>query len=295
MPSVHEIKRQYIESFDTAYHAVTPDSPETEAAFTAQLREIFSRHSHLLMLLGRGLLELKGHGQIFDVNTSEGPGSIQSHLDIFYSERIALRTMIQHHIELHGKQRAGSVGVFRRETDPVEIAYSAIEVAKGVCMHAKGEAPDVRVVVGRHPRLTLPLIPDHLFYLLTELLKNSMRATIDTHGIDDPPPVSVVITAGDEDITIKVSDQGGGIPRSELPSIWSYLYTTAETDPIALIDDVADDKFQQRAPLAGFGCGLPISRCYARFFGGDLQILSLDGFGTDAFVHLPRDAAAREV
>ena len=41
-------------------------------------------------------------------------------------------------------------------------------------------------------------------------------------------------------------------------------------------------------PLAGLGYGLPISRSYARYFGGDLNIMSMEGHGTDAFLHLPR-------
>ena len=28
-------------------------------------------------------------------------------------------------------------------------------------------------------------------------------------------------------MTIKVSDEGGGIPRSGMPNIWTYLYSTA--------------------------------------------------------------------
>lgn len=32
---------------------------------------------------------------------------------------------------------------------------------------------------------------------------------------------------------------------------------------------------------ARFGVGLTLSRLYAQYFGGDLKILSLDGFGTD--------------
>ena len=42
------------------------------------------------------------------------------------------------------------------------------------------------------------------------------------------------------------------------------------------------------APLAGYGVGLPLSRLYARYFGGDLQLLSMEGFGTDVFLHLNR-------
>ena len=42
------------------------------------------------------------------------------------------------------------------------------------------------------------------------------------------------------------------------------------------------------SPLAGLGYGLPISRTYARYFGGDLNIMSMEGYGTDAFLHLSR-------
>ncbi len=39
------------------------------------------------------------------------------------------------------------------------------------------------------------------------------------------------------------------------------------------VDDGADGP----VVLAGYGYGLPISRLYARYFGGDLQIISMEG------------------
>jgi hypothetical protein len=48
-----------------------------------------------------------------------------------------------------------------------------------------------------------------------------MRATVEWHGIDhvdEFPPIKVIIADGadNEDVVIKVSDEGGGIPRSHM-------------------------------------------------------------------------------
>ena len=83
-----------------------------------------------------------------------------------------------------------------------------------------------------------------------------------------------------------MSDEGGGIPRSGMPRIWTYLYSTASS-PLSHMDDTSEGE-DSPAVLAGYGYGLPISRLYARYFGGDLQITSMEGYGTDAYLHLNR-------
>ena len=46
-------------------------------------------------------------------------------------------------------------------------------------------------------------------------------------------------------------------------------------------------------PLAGYGYGLPLSRLYARYLAGDLQLFSVDGLGTDAVLTLQVTTAVR--
>lgn len=73
---------------------------------------------------------------------------------------------------------------------------------------------------------------------------------------------------------LQVADEGGGIKRSGMPRIWTYLYTTS-VSPLTLMDD-SFEAADSPAVMAGYGVGLPISRLYARYFGGDLNITSME-------------------
>lgn len=80
-----------------------------------------------------------------------------------------------------------------------------------------------------------------------------------------------------------------GIPRSNIKKIWSYLFTTADPaiqEGMVAFNENVDHSID--SPLAGLGYGLPISRSYARYFGGDMSIMSMEGYGTDAFIYLTR-------
>lgn len=52
--------------------------------------------------------------------------------------------------------------------------------------------------------------------------------------------------------------------------------------------------FSVDTPLAGLGYGLPLSRVFARYFGGDISVLSMEGYGTDAYLHLKKVGDAKE-
>lgn len=129
------------------------------------------------------------------------------------------------------------------------------------------KGPPVQLICPKD--LTFPYVPGHLSHIVFELLKNSLRAVVERFGPENEdsfPPIKIIVVEGKEDITIKISDEGGGIPRSAIPLIWTYMYTTMEGQNI-------DQDFQAsdfKAPMAGFGYGLPLSR----LVGGFLPILS---------------------
>ena len=105
----------------------------------------------------------------------------------------------------------------------------------------------------------------------------------------------MLVCKGKEDVTIRISDRGGGIPRSLRDHIFEYLYTTAPNPILTNSAEIQDVHSlmggggmtgMSSAPLAGLGYGLPLSRLYARYFAGDLQIYSAEGWGTDAVIYL---------
>lgn len=54
--------------------------------------------------------------------------------------------------------------------------------------------------------ITIVYTPSHLYHILFEIYKNSMRAVVELHGESDSiPSIKTVIVKGKEDLTIKVS------------------------------------------------------------------------------------------
>jgi pyruvate dehydrogenase kinase 2/3/4 len=164
-----------------------------------------------------------------------------------------------------------------------DIVQEAIENARFVCEehYAMFRGPPVQLICP--PDLSFAYVPAHLSHIVFELLKNSLRAVVERFGVDANedgrggyPPIKVVVVEGKEDITIKISDEGGGIPRRAIPLIWTYMYTTMQAQRID--QDFRSSDF--KAPMAGFGYGLPLSRLVSDFcwFCWALEERGLTGF-----------------
>mmetsp|Transcript_11332 Transcript_11332/g.21612 ORF Transcript_11332/g.21612 Transcript_11332/m.21612 type:complete len:500 (-) Transcript_11332:297-1796(-) len=322
MPSVQRVKGIYIDSFMDLLHHPAIHTEYDEDQFAKNLHTLYDKHSSVLVDLAKGAYELREatRNGILDLtprrSTAEESRSddwavggemervedeeeyeagfeqfrvIHAFLDRFYMSRIGIRVLAGHYLALRAPARPNHVGMICKVTSPYECVERAAGDATGMCERQYGMAPAIRIEGNLD--LTFPYIPTYLHYILLELLKNALRATAETHRNSlFLPPVTVVIADGreNEDVVIKIMDEGGGIPRSKVSKVWSYLYTTA--DPSIQANFVGDGATDHggNSPIAGLGYGLPIARSYCRYFGGELDLISMEGYGTDAFIHLRR-------
>lgn len=105
-------------------------------------------------------------------------------------------------------------------------------------------------------------------------------------------------------VTIRIRDRGGGIAPEHLNKIFSYSFTTFNnantlggggggyTSNVSGeggggMDAISSAMMDvEGSTIAGLGFGMGLSRSYAQFFGGDLKVESLFGWGTDVYLGL---------
>lgn len=160
-----------------------------------------------------------------------------------------------------------------------------------------------------HLDTTFPYILSHLEYIIGELLRNSIRATVEKHG-SNPPPITVLICNAPKHIIFRVSDQGGGIPPEEVPGLWSFAKGIRSETRLKNFEQVpkmsatlqelqpAEKKsvpgtnslhtLTYRPPDLKLGMGLPMSRVYAEYWGGSLEQTTMEGYGADVFLHIEK-------
>ena len=203
----------------------------------------------------------------------------------------------------------------------VQRCASAVEILSKQAYGPNVQLPEVRVI--GHTDAALTYIPSHLEYIIGELLRNSFQACIEQRKeqTSKPPPIEVLICEAPQHVILRVSDQGGGIPQTILPYLWSFTkgprrqmrlenlnkvpelaatleeLRVPETERLAANDELQEHRHDPdmslssltgRPPNLRLGIGLPMSRVYAEFWAGSLELHSLEGYGVDAFLQISK-------
>jgi len=249
------------------------------------LKNIKLRHRDVVPVMASACMKMKTkYGVNLDSEDCALTRTIQYCLDRLYMSRISLKMLINQHLMVYGHQPniKHQVGVIHPNTDIESVVRHAYDNALFLCEQSYLAGPPLELAsqnsTSPNEKVTATQIPSHIHHIVFEIMKNAMQATVDRHleSSETLPPIKVLICQSNSDITIRVSDLGGGIDRSTQDKIFKYLYTTAPRPSLTC----------ETAFLSGLGYGLPLARLYARYFQGELRAASYEGHGTDIYIYL---------
>lgn len=212
---------------------------------------------------------------------------------------------------------ADFVGEVFLKCNAKEVVERCGKLVQDIIRQSSGSDKIPEISVQGHLDATFPYMLSHLEYIIGELLRNSIQAVSERYqGLNQtPPPIEVLICEAPQHVILRVSDQGGGIPREILPYLWSFTKgphskvrlenlgqvpaMAATLQELSVSSDIkhADketfresslDTLTSRPPDLRLGIGLPMSRVYAEYWAGSLELHSLEGYGVDAFLQISK-------
>eukprot|EP00897_Mesotaenium_endlicherianum_P004541 jgi/Mesen1/4114/ME000216S03372 len=302
-PHIKRVYDAYRRAFDLLRAFPPVASLEDNQAFTELL--LLDEQAPLLSVIAKGVKECSSRTLI------GRELALDPFLDNMLRSRISRRVLAEQHISLQQKRRGY-----------IDVVERAIEQCEGVCSQTYGVVP--RYVVSGDTDTSLAYIPAHIDYMLFEVLKNASRAVVehtarlarrqrrplfagDAGG--SMPPIVIQICKGHQEVTIKISDQGGGIDEAHLQKVWKYGYSTVdEANDEALRDD-GDDEDEELVEEGRHGYGSDKKREVEQDVeasavgaagaaraargrrgreGGGSTMVSMPGYGTDVYLRIHR-------
>lgn len=267
-----------LESFDEMISFPLPNDRNSERKFIDMQLKIREKHATM-------------HGGIREAlefyNVADLDPKLTGLLDKFYYSRVGIRMMVDQHIATQ-QPTPGYKGIIANECSPTQVAMSVVHDITKQCNEAFGDRAPRFKLTGRKDAL-FKYIPGHLAIILTEVIKNAVQNTMSQIDPNPELPILIEVAGGKRGVSLKVCDQGGGMHWEDVPQVWSYLRKTTKEKERASYDPVASN-LKRRVDDLPFDdpFGMPIARLYARYFGGDLTVMPMEGTGCDTYVHLKR-------
>eukprot|EP01062_Namystynia_karyoxenos_P012114 TRINITY_DN14351_c0_g1_i2.p1 TRINITY_DN14351_c0_g1~~TRINITY_DN14351_c0_g1_i2.p1 ORF type:complete len:396 (+),score=86.46 TRINITY_DN14351_c0_g1_i2:98-1285(+) len=291
-PHFQRAYHRYTDTFARLAEAPVPDTPEAHAAYCRLLERRLDEHAGDTTDFSKGLREVR----LLPASARVDLALLDRFIDQLLADRVGRRVLMEFMLALNaeaedgGARHADRLGVISMQCAPAEIAESSLRQVCDLAIAVHGVAPPIEVVGDIHTRL--PYVASHLEWIICELGKNAVRATIEHHlGAGPLPPVVLRVCEG-KDVTLVLKDRGGGLAPEALERAATCGFSTARPDS----EDAQsfEVRFGERIggpgrqPFAGYGFGLPLSRVLCKYAGGDIRLHSMAGFGMDLFLTMPR-------
>lgn len=161
----------------------------------------------------------------------------------------------------------------RLEAGKLQAEYTTLAAKPFFCHLAENWQPPAKAK-GIHLQLDYQL-PEALSVELDEAKVEQIVNNLLSNALKFTPPggrVSLSVSSQDEELSIAVSDNGRGIPESQLPYIFDRFFSVQPSE---------------EANVGGAGIGLSFSRELALILGGSLEVQSQPGQGSTFECRLP--------
>jgi two-component system sensor histidine kinase SenX3 len=191
---------------------------------------------------------------------SDDPEAVQRFSDRMRIEASRLSQLVKEIIELSRLQGDDPL----ENPGPVDI-NAVIETAVDRC-RIDAEDRDIKIVVKTEPALEVMGSEDQLAMAIGNLVENAVNYS------PDGTRVAVAAHPIGDLVEVTVSDQGVGIPSSDLERVFERFYRV--------------DRARSRE-TGGTGLGLSIVKHIASIHGGDVRVWSVEGQGSTFTVRLP--------
>jgi hypothetical protein len=182
-----------------------------EETFTEVMADLVQTHSNTIPVLARGFLECRKY---------ISPMEVTRFLDRHLRARIGTRLVAEQHLALHMASQPGLaprpsnyIGVIDTALRPADIVRSCEAFVSEICELKYGVRPTL--VINGEVDAELTHVPVHLEYIITELLKNAFRATIESGK--EREPIEITIAAAPD------------VPQTKLEAL-KKLSVNAETN-----------------------------------------------------------------
>jgi signal transduction histidine kinase len=173
------------------YHKRQITTLKEEDQFTETMADLVQTHSNTIPILARGFLECRKY-----ISPPEVTKFLEQHL----RARIGTRLLAEQHIALHMASQPGSyeekraspyIGVIDTALRPADIIRNCDAFVSEICELKYGVRPSL--IINGEVDAEFAHVPVHLEYILTELLKNAYRATVESG--QERKPVEITIAA----------------------------------------------------------------------------------------------------
>jgi len=275
MKGIQNIHDDYIDTFNKLIDYKKPKTLDDCYLYAEFLSKIKKKHNNIEFNIANSV---KTYNNINITESNINKNKIDILLNEFYTSRIGLNLLVGHHIDIFNDnfnvKKNGMIRFFKIENIINNVMKEINELFKQHCIII----PKINIKILHETEILY--VPGHLHYILFELLKNSLEATIRNNSMES---VDILCVHKDNGITIKISDKGGGFSRKNINNIYSYFFSESSNNNH---DEYDPYNHNIQTPISGFGHGLGLSKLHVDYFGGNLFIIPTNGIGTDTYIML---------